>query len=130
MLNTPDYFDPNEVQDFAEYLEQHASTYLTLIQDQKVVGGIGYFVNKADQSGSITWIFFHPDYQGKGLGKQAVEYCHSILRKDNRVKKFVITTSQVAYQFFETFGYQTIRTEKDYWGDGLDLYEMEMWEFT
>jgi ribosomal protein S18 acetylase RimI-like enzyme len=41
------------------------------------------------------------------------------------VKKLVVRTSQLAYKFFERLGYHLIRTEKDYWGKGLDLYLME-----
>ena len=32
----------------------------------------------------------------------------------------------LAYRFFEKFGLVLIKTEKDYWGKGLDLYWMEM----
>lgn len=45
--------------------------------------------------------------------------------KDERVEIFIVTTSQLAYKFFEKFDYRIIRIEKNYWGDGLDLYEME-----
>ncbi|MBS1735607.1 MAG: GNAT family N-acetyltransferase [Bacteroidetes bacterium] len=125
-LNTPQYFDTKEVNDFVSYLEHHSDTYFTLEHDNKIVGGTGYYVKEGDKSGRITWIFFHPHYSGFGLGRQAVEHCLEILRQDPRVEKFVVTTSQLAYKFFEKFGYQLTKTEKDYWGIGLDLYEMEM----
>ena len=124
--NTPKYFDPKEVRDFENYLKQNGSTYLTIERDNTIVGGTGYYVNEKDNSGSITWVFFNPSYTGKGLGRQSVEHCLAQLRKDRRVEKLVVTTSQHAYRFFEKFGYSLIGTEKDYWGEGLDLYEMEM----
>lgn len=126
MMNTPQYFDPKEVNDFVEYLEHHSHTYLTLEQDNKIVGGTGYYVKNSDKSGRITWIFLNPVYSGLGLGRQAVEYCLMRLRQNPEVEKFVVMTSQLAFRFFEKFGYRVIRTEKDYWGTGLDLYEMEM----
>jgi N-acetylglutamate synthase-like GNAT family acetyltransferase len=125
-LNTPQYFDPKEVNDFIEYLEIHSNTYLTLEHEEKIVGGTGYYVKEEDKSGRITWIFFHPSYSGLGLGRQAVEYCLATLKQNPKVEKFVVTTSQLAYKFFEKFGYKLTKTEKDYWGLGLDLYEMEM----
>ncbi|WP_079513965.1 GNAT family N-acetyltransferase [Maribacter arcticus] len=73
----------------------------------------------------MTWIFFDPNFSGQGLGKQSVEYCLNLLGKDERVEIFIVTTSQLAYKFFEKFDYRIIRIEKNYWGDGLDLYEME-----
>ncbi len=124
-LNTPKYFDKNEIRDFEEYLEQKTETYLTIEVDNNIVGGTGYYINENDKSGRITWIFFDPNYSGQGMGKQAVEYCLKILSKDKRVEKFIVTTSQLAYKFFEKFDYSIKRIEKNYWGKGLDLYEME-----
>ena len=123
--NVPEFFDVNEINDFKEYLEQNAATYLTVEVDNTIVGGAGYFINEHDKSGRITWIFFDPTYSGQGLGKQAVEHCLKILGNDTRVEKFIVTTSQHAYKFFEKFGYRVNRIEKNHWGKGLDLYEME-----
>ena len=125
-LNTPKYFDPLEIKDFEQYLEQESDTYLVVEMDDEVVGGTGYYVNQSDQSGRITWIFFDPKCSGQGLGRLSVEHCLELLRKEKGVDKFIVTTSQLAYKFFEKFGYHITRTEKDYWGKGLDLYEMEM----
>ena len=124
-LNTPKYFDPKEVNDFEENLQEHSNTYLTIEQDNKIVGGIGYYVKEEDKSGRITWIFFDPNYARNGLGKMAAEHCLTILKSNPNVEKLVVTTSQLAYGFFEKFGYKVVKTEKDYWGQGLDLYLME-----
>jgi ribosomal protein S18 acetylase RimI-like enzyme len=125
-LNTPQYFDSNEVNDFTDYLASHSDTYLTIEYEGKIAGGTGYYVKESDRSGRITWIFFHPNYSGIGLGRQAVEHCLAILKQNPQVEKLVVTTSQLAYRFFEKFGYGLVKTEKDFWGPGLDLYEMEM----
>ncbi len=125
-LNAPKYFDKKEVKDFEDYLEHKGETYLTIELKNEIIGGVGYFVNESDKSGRITWIFFNPQYSRLGLGRKAVEYCLTLLRKDRQVEKFVVTTSQFAYKFFEKFGYHITRIKKDYWGEGLDLYEMEM----
>lgn len=124
-LNTPKYFDKNEISDFENYLKQNAETYLTIELDNTIVGGTGYYINENDKSGRITWIFFDPNYSGHGLGKQAVQHCLNTLCKDKRVEKFIVTTSQLAYKFFEKFDFRINRIEKNYWGEGLDLYEME-----
>lgn len=124
-LNTPKYFDKSEVDDFEEYLEHNADSYLTIEMNNSIVGGTGYYINENDNSGRITWIFFDPNFSGQGLGKQSVEYCLNLLGKDERVEIFIVTNSQLAYKFFEKFDYRIIRIEKNYWGDGLDLYEME-----
>ncbi|BDD03942.1 GNAT family N-acetyltransferase [Aureibacter tunicatorum] len=125
-LNTPKYFDESEINDFENYLREKPDTYLSIEVDNNIVGGTGYYVNPNDKSGRVTWIFFDPKYSKQGLGKQSVEYCLNVLSQDCRVEKFIVTTSQLASKFFEKFGYRTTRIEKNYWGEGLDLYEMEM----
>lgn len=124
-LNTPQYFDPKEVYDFKKYLQQHNDTYFTIEYDSKIVGGAGYYVKESDKSGRISWIFFHPEFSGLGLGKKAVEHCLNLLKSNSEVEKLVVTTSQLAYKFFEKFGYKLVQIEKEYWGQGLDLYLME-----
>lgn len=112
--------------DFEEYLEQHGDTYLTIEQEGEIAGGTGYVFTHNHTTGQITWIFFHPDFAGKGLGKLAVQHCLDIFRSQPGITKLLVTTSQLAYRFFEKFGYQLVATEKDHWGPGLDLYTMEM----
>jgi ribosomal protein S18 acetylase RimI-like enzyme len=125
-LNTSQYFDPKELTDFIDYLGKYGDTYFTFEHEGKIVGGAGCYIKDIDKSGRVTWIFFHPNYSGLGLGRQAVEHCLTVLGQNPGVEKFVVTTSQLAYKFFEKFGYKLIKTEKDFWGLGLDLYEMEM----
>ncbi len=124
-LNTPKFFDPKEINDFKEYLQKRDNTYLTIEYDHKIVGGTGYYFNENDKSGHITWIFFHPDYSGLGLGKKAVTHCLEILKSNQVIQKLVVTTSQLAFRFFEKFDFRLKKIEKNYWGQGLDLYLME-----
>jgi len=65
----------------------------------------------------------HPN--DSGLGKKTVEHCLNILESSPNVEKLVVTTSQLAFKIFGKFGYELVKVEKDYWGEGLDLYLME-----
>ncbi len=122
--NVPSFFDPKEAQLFSEYLERHPDTYWTMEVEDRIVGGVGHIFDERDRSGQITWIFFDPEYSGRGLGKQAMEHCLEILESNPGLEKMVVRTSQLAYPFFEKFGFILHHTEKDYWGPGLDLYYM------
>lgn len=124
-LNVPKHFDPKEVKDLEGYLNELPETYYSIEVGGMIVGGVGCVVEE-DLSGSITWIFMHPDFVGQGLGRAAVEHCFCTLRKDERVKMFRARTSQTAYRFFEKMGFKVMSTKKDYWAEGLDLYDMEM----
>ena len=125
-LNMPTYFDSKEVSDYEKYLNLHAETYLTIEYDNKIVGGAGYNITDRNSIGRITWIFFHLAYSKSVLGRQSVDYCLAIFKANPGIKKLVVTTSQLTYKFFAKFGYQLTSTEKDYWGQGLDLYTMEI----
>lgn len=124
-LNVPLYFAPHELDEFLSYLKVKSETYLCIYHDNKIVGGVGYDYKEEDKSGRINWIFVHPDFKGYGLGKEAVEFCIAKLQNDVRVQMLVVRTSQLAYKFFECFNYKLVKTEKDYWATGLDLYLME-----
>ncbi len=125
-LCVPEFFAPDEEQDYIDYLYSHAENYYTIRYDELIVGGAGYKVNKTDKVGSISWIFLHPDYFGKGLGKKAVFFLLKILNEIDVVKVLRTETSQHGYQFFGSFGFTIVKKKKEYWGRGLDLYRMEM----
>lgn len=124
-LNIPVYFALHELDEFLSYLEIKSETYFCIYHDTKIVGGVGYDYKEEDKSGRINWIFVHPDFKEKGLGKEAVEFCIAKLKEDGRVEKLIVRTSQLAYKFFKSFDYKLLKTEKDYWATGLDLYLME-----
>ncbi|SEL71789.1 Acetyltransferase (GNAT) domain-containing protein [Aquimarina amphilecti] len=124
--NIPTYFDLKEVKDFQDYLQKYSASYYTIFYKKKIVGGVGCYLEGKNRIGRITWIFFHPKYTGLGLGKKAIEHSLSILKLSSELEKVVVTTSQLAYKFFEKFGFVLEKIEKDYWGLGLDLYLMEL----
>lgn len=124
--NIPKYFAPKELEDFIMYLDKHADTYFTVKAGDIINGGFGYVIDKQEQTGSITWIFFHPDTTGTGLGTASLNYCLPILKSNSFVDKITVRTSQHANLFFEKFGFNLIEIKKDYWGKDLDLYSMEL----
>ena len=125
-LNIPKYFGHHEIDEFDKYLVQKGDTYIILEINGEIVGGTGYEIFEGKKSGSINWIFFHPDHSGKGLGSKMVRYCLKRIAENKFVEKFTVRTSQFASDFFQKFGYHLLRIEKEYWAPGLDLYEMEM----
>ncbi len=123
LLNTPAYFHPNEQQDLDEYLDTEIENYFVAEVDGNVIACGGS--NIEDEAGWLSWYIVHPDYHGKGAGRLLVERNLEILVADARVKKLIVRTSQLVYQFYTKFGYELIFTEDNYWGEGFHLYHME-----
>ena len=125
-LNSPKYFDPEERIDFEDFLVRHGDTFFVIEHDNSIVGCGGYHFQNNGTVGRISWDFFYPDYQGKGYGRQLVQYCLEKLKKEPLMRKLEVWTSQHARDFYARFGFVTREIKKDFWGQGLDLYLMEM----
>ena len=124
-LNTPEYFAPEEEDDFSNYLDNERELYYVLLFNEKIVGcgGINFAENKT--IGKISWDILHPEYQGKSLGTRLLEYRIEQLESIKSVQKITVRTSQVAYQFYEKQGFELKEIKKDYWAKGFDMYKME-----
>ena len=81
-------------------------------------GGINFADDKT--VGKISWDIIHPDYQGKSLGKQLLEYRIDKLKSIDRVRKITVRTSQLVYKFYQKQGFVLKATHKDYWAKGID----------
>ena len=124
-LNTPTYFATEEEADFIHYLEKEREDYFVIALQQQVIGcgGINYSSDK--KTAIISWGILHPDFQGKGLGKQLLAFRLAHI-KNQHILSVVVRTSQVAFLFYQKQGFAITETIKDYWAKGLDLVKMEM----
>lgn len=124
-LNTPYYFAIEEEADFMQYLKEEREDYYVIAIQQRIIGcgGINYSTDK--KTAIISWDMLHPDFQGKGLGKQLLAFRIEHI-KNQHIQSIVVRTSQVAYLFYQKQGFVSTETIKDYWAVGLDMVKMEM----
>lgn len=122
--NVPDYFDPTERPQFKAYIEKEPENYFVLIKDDEIVGS-GGFALRSPEEGRIVWLLITKKHHGKSLGRELMAYLESEIMKSDRVDLISLMTSQLTDKFYEKLDYHTIRTEKDYWAKGMDLYYME-----
>lgn len=124
--NTPRYFAVSEENDFIAYLDQHADHYFVVEEGDQIIGagGINYF--DAYTLARISWDLIHPNFQGKGIGKELLRYRIDEIRKKNTVRVIVVRTTQLVYEFYQKMGFELERTEKDFWAKGFDLYQMKL----
>jgi ribosomal-protein-alanine N-acetyltransferase len=124
-LNVPEFFHESEKADYLNYLEHELEDYFVVEENDEIIGagGINYFPEK--RTARIAWDIVKPEAQGKGIGRQLTEYRLHHLSKNQSVDRILVRTSQLAYRFYEKFGFTVARVEKDFWAEGFHLYEME-----
>lgn len=125
LLNTPQYFAPQEQADLESFLNKEREEYYVITDDEGIIVACGGN-NIKDNTGWLSWYIVHPECQGKGLGKMMVSYNLRSLKKKVHLTGIKVRTSQLVYRFYERSGFRLLSTTKDYWGEGLDLYEMEL----
>jgi [ribosomal protein S18]-alanine N-acetyltransferase len=124
LLNTPNYFHPQEQQDLEEYLRTEIEDYFVIEEAGNIVASGG--CNVEEDIGCLSWYIVHPSYQGKGLGKRLAKHCLDILQADPFINGIDVRTSQFVYPFYEKLGFKLISTEEDHWGPGFHLYHMRL----
>lgn len=124
-LNTPEYFAPQEEADLSEYLDSGREIYYVLLFEGKIAGCGG--INFADNRtiGIISWDIIHPACQGISLGTKLLLYRMGKLKSIGGIQKITVRTTQMAYGFYEKYGFELKEIKKDYWAEGFDLYSME-----
>jgi ribosomal protein S18 acetylase RimI-like enzyme len=124
-LNTPAYFSPGEEKDLIYYLDNYAENYYVVEFNKQILGCGGFNFSEDRSIGKISWDIFHPDHQGKGLGRALTMYRIEKLKEYDTVNTISVRTSQLVYKFYEKLGFELKEIVNDYWAAGFDLYRME-----
>ncbi|MGX7666210.1 GNAT family N-acetyltransferase [Flavobacterium pedocola] len=124
--NIPEYFAPEEEADYSDYLTHHLEDYFVVTEDDTIIGagGINYFPE--EKTARISWDAIHPDFHGKGVGRKLTQYRIDLLKNNPEINLIVVRTTQLVYKFYEKMGFQLEKTEKDFWAEGFDLYQMSI----
>ena len=125
-LNTPEYFSPDEKGDFITYLDSEIEDYFIASIDDQIVGCGGINYKEEDSIGIISWDIVSKSHHGKGIGSELLSHRLSCIKNKLNISKIIVRTSQHVFPFYEKHGFTLIKTVKDYWEKGYDLYHMEM----
>ena len=124
--NVPIAFGENEIAEYADFLTKNTDPYFVADHNGQVVGACGYYLIQDGQTARICWILADPDTKGLGVGRTLLQHNLDLIRQQPTVRLIECSTSQVAYRFFEKFGFQLQYTKPNVWAPGLDLYFMSM----
>lgn len=125
-LNTPAFFSPAEEKDLIHYLGCEVEDYFVMESDAQIVGcgGINYLQDHS--IARISWDIFHPDFQGRGLGRKLTQFRIERIRAQTGIQTISVRTSQMVFRFYEKMGFDLVEVVPDYWAQGYDLYRMEL----
>ncbi|AQG79685.1 GNAT family N-acetyltransferase [Spirosoma montaniterrae] len=124
--NVPHAFGEEETADYIQFLQDMPVSYVVAEHAGQLVGACGYFIPNDGTPARLVWIFSDPNAKGLGTGSALVRYCLNAIRQQAPNRLIECRTSQVAYRFFERFGFVLHYTRPDYWVPGLDLYYMTL----
>lgn len=119
--NCPEFFAPNERDDYADFLDGPTEAYEVCLLDGKVAGAFGLFGAPARERG-LSWILLDPAHQRAGLGSEIM----SRILKAGKGCLIHIGASHKSAPFFERFGAVTLQTFTDGWGPGMHRVDMEL----
>ncbi|MCF6351745.1 MAG: GNAT family N-acetyltransferase [Cyclobacteriaceae bacterium] len=124
--NTPAYFDKVEETDFEKYLDNEIEDYYVIERNEKIIGCGGINYEPESNYAVISWDIIYPNYQGKGIGKELLEFRINKIKEKKKHTQVIVRTSQFTFKFYEKAGFKLIESVKNYWAKGIDLYYMTL----
>ncbi len=123
-VNIPEYFAVNEEKEFATYLDGGIEDYFVVEEAGRIIGCGGINYAPEQKEAIISWDMIHPDHHGKGIGRKLLQYRLHKIRQSGQFATIRVRTSQLAQGFYERAGFKLDQIKANYWGKGLDLYDM------
>ena len=123
--NTPDFFDYSEQQLFKNYLlEKNIQYYVLFNDDNHIVASGGYGYNYKSNNVDLTWGMVDRNYHKNGFGRRLTEFRIQKITTIYPELDILLNTTQNTFKFYEKFGFKITKITKDYYGLGLDRYDM------
>ncbi|MBC9929106.1 GNAT family N-acetyltransferase [Chitinophaga qingshengii] len=131
--NMPKFFAPGELTDFDTWLEEQGKRdlsdrnecYYVLALNNEIIGCGGYYI-RGNGTAIMTWGLLHQQYHKQGWGKKLLLHRVAVIREICPSCTIQLDTSQHSAPFFEKLGFEVTKITPDFFGPGLDRYDMEL----
>lgn len=120
--NCPEFFAPDERQDYKHFLEKMSDEYEVCEGDGRVLGAFG-LIGDGESEKRLNWIMLDPQLHGYGVGSKIMERVFH-LGRTAETTIVNISASQKSAPFFAKFGATESAFTKDGWGPGMDRVDM------
>ncbi len=121
--NCPEFFAPNEREDYFQFLAAIPAGYTVCVVDGGVTGAYGVFPE--EESARLNWILIAPDAQGLGIGSGIVTQALQRGRALGAISLH-ISASHRSAPFFDKFGAVTEAVIDHGWGEGMHRVDMTL----
>ena len=105
---------------FKDELQNDAAVYFVALHGEKVIGYIGMW--DVSGEGDITNIAVHPEYRGRGIGKQLLKsvFCEAGKRGLCTLTLEVRESNAIARQLYTSCGFSAVGMRKNYYSDNRE----------
>ena len=121
--NCPEFFAPNEREDYAAFLGNRPAGYELCLVDGEAVGAFG-LVDDGSGCKHLNWILLDPRSQGMGVGSAIMRRVEALSHASGSAL-VRIAASHKSAPFFARFGAITLATTPNGWGPGMHRVDME-----
>ena len=133
--NIPLFFDPSERDGLANWLNakdegrfaypgNRAETFYVLELESRVVGCAGFYIPDHERRANMVWGMVENAWHKKGLGRKLLEYRIRIIQTEFPDCSISLDTTQHSFGFFERLGFAVTGITDNYYGPGLNRYDM------
>lgn len=125
--NVPEFFLPEERQEYGAFLEALPGPYFVLLNESHtIIGSGGYAIKPSTGTADLCWGMVRRELHGQGLGRALTTLRLERIVQEPEVREVAMHTSQHTEAFYKVLGFRTIEIRADGYGPGLDRCEMRL----
>ena len=121
--NIPDFFSPQELTDFKNWLYKNDCPDFYVLKKNRQTIGFGGFYFENGQA-RLVYGIIDRQHQKMGHGKFLTDYRIKKIREKNTQIPIGLETTQLTDKYFEKFGFKTVEIIPNHYYDKFDKYEM------
>ena len=123
--NVPTFFHASEQILFQNFLsKERINYYLLFNSNNQLVASGGYELEEHPNTIMLTWGMVDASYHKNGYGRSLTEFRLNSISNTFPKSEVILNTTQKTFRFYEKFGFKLVSIKKDYYGLGLDRYDM------
>ncbi len=124
--NIPEFFSESEREDFIHFLDRLPGRYGVVVDSNgRIVGCGGIATSRTDPHGAdFTWGMVHRSLHRQGIGRFLTRERLVWVDQMPAIASVYLDTSHLTEEFYEKFGFRTVKRIPNGYREGLDRCDM------